>query len=784
MRFFGKTFLGLIVGLACCWVLAPATWAQNKGKGFQIPSLSDGLSGKKVSVASTFEIEKGTQRGRLHISAKVAEGYHIYSTTQLDGGPRKTEIKIASNAITLTGPISPDQEPEIHSEEDIWPGLVIEELHGKPSWTVPFVLTGEADPNSLEIEVDINGQVCADSCEDFQASVKATFADYYTAAERVTSLLVDKTHVVWTAQLEPKELKPGRSGKLVLTAKPEGKYHVYPFVADAKSIQFRTLIAVTRKSGLKFGIPTTTAEVVTENDVKYHPGAVSWTIPIEVPHNAEPGEYPIEFKVGFYSCYSGGCDPPAGLAASGTLLVGNAERSEPELFSLAPVAFKDIANLESRLLSWIDHSGSQSLTLVQILSALIGGFILNFMPCVLPVVGLKLMSFVNQAGSSHRKVITLNLAYVAGILAVMLGLAAITIGAKMAFGRAFGWGEHFSRIEFQVPLVVLVFAMALSFLGVWEIPIPGFATSKKSGNLMEKEGHSGAFFKGILTTILATPCSGPFLGALFGLTLSLSALNIVWLYALVGIGLGFPYIALCFYPGAVKMLPKPGAWMDTFKQFMAFPLLLTVVYIVQIINPDYRIATLTLLMVVWFACWLIGRVPAYTEGYRIRNVWLSGISATIAAALVSFTYLGPAHHYLPWETYNEAQLQAYRAQGKTVMVEFTARWCQTCQWNLLWAIDRPRVEEVVKTNGVITMLADKSEPSPKIDQKLNELGSNSIPLVAIYPPGREPILLRDTLTESQVINALKEAGPSKSNEPSKGKDSSEKMASTPREVNQ
>ncbi|MEO8270381.1 MAG: thioredoxin family protein, partial [Aureliella sp.] len=445
--------------------------------------------------------------------------------------------------------------------------------------------------------------------------------------------------------------------------------------------------------------------------------------------------------------------------------------------TFAPMDYVDVVDRPS-LIDWIDKSATGAslsdraagagLDIWMVLAALAGGFILNFMPCVLPVIGLKLMSFVNQAGSSRSKVISLNISFVLGILAVMLVLALANVFAKLA-GEAFGWGQQFTRLEFQVPMAMLIFAMALSFLGVWEIPIPGFATSNKSGKLMEQEGLMGAFFKGILTTLLATPCSGPFLGTLFGLTLTLSVTSIILLYLLVGIGLGLPYIAICFYPNVIKLLPKPGAWMDTLKQVLAFPLLLTVVYFVTMIAPDYRIATLTLLIVVWFACWLIGRVPAYAEAYRIRSVWIAGTAMTVLGAIFAFTFLGPVKHHLPWIPYNEGTLATHRAAGKTVMIEFTARWCATCQANMLFAIDRPKIARLVDENGVVPLLADFSDGSPEIQSKLVELESLSIPLLAIYPadPTAPPIILRDTITESQLLEALKEAGPSQSETESK-----------------
>ena len=530
---------------------------------------------------------------------------------------------------------------------------------------------------------------------------------------------------------------------------------------------------------MKFGTPVTDTKLV-EIDAGldapeyYYDGPTTWKIPVRIPESAKPGEYPVELLVGFYTCNDRSCDPSAGVAINGKILVAEQSQASPAPFALTAADFNAVAELPN-LASWIDTEGASpksalqqgstatvSLTLMHLLAALAGGFILNFMPCVLPVIGLKVMSFANQAGSSHRRVVELNLAFVAGIVGVMLVLAIATIAAKVISGSAFGWGQQFTSLEFKVALAALVFAMALSFLGVWEIPIPGFAMSSKSGELMEKEGLLGAFLKGILTTVLATPCSGPLLGALFGLSLTLSSASVLLLYLVVGIGMALPYLALCFYPGFIKLLPKPGPWMETLKQVLAFPLLLTVVFFVTAIDSDHRIATLILLIVVWFACWLVGQVPAYSNPGRI---WMARGASLITIALgvfVSFTYFGPLDAKLPWVDYNEAHLAQLRREGKTVMVDFTANWCLNCQINMRVAIDKEGVSEIVHENNVVPMVADWTGNSPEIREKLEELQSNSIPLLVIYPPDGEPILLRDLITESQVIDALKEAGPSRS----------------------
>ena len=575
----------------------------SKSKNVTSTGLSFDLPGtKEVTFSAQYELEKGSKKGRVSVTATMSEGWHTFSTTQAKGGPKPSKIVCKNDFLKLSGPFQSDRAPNVGAM-DIWPGLPLEEFHDRVTWTALFELTRDFEPERSAVDLAFDGQACNIKCVEVKEKFSALFAGFYVPSENQSE-------------------------------------------------------------------------------------AANTTI-------------------GF-----------------------------PKLPSI-------------------------SLTAWHIFAAILGGFLLNFMPCVLPVVGLKLLSFVSQAGSNRMRVVSLNLSFVGGILSVMLLLAAVTIIAKLCYGQAFGWGQQFERLDFQVALATLVFAMALSFLGVWEIPVPGFATSSKSGELMEKEGHLGAFLKGVLTTVLATPCSGPFLGALFGLTLGLSPFGIVVLYVSLGIGLGLPYLALCAYPGFVKLLPKPGAWMETLKQVLAFPLLLTVVYLVQVVDPDYRIAMLIVLVAVGFACWMIGRLSPMSESKIVRSIWLYACATVTVAGLVGFNLFGPVTHLLPWEPYNEAQLTEYQREGKTVMVEFTARWCPTCQTNMLLAIDVEQVAQVCTQNNVITMLADKSRPSPHIDRKLEQLGSTSIPLLVIYPPDGKPIVLRDTITQSKLIDALEHAGPSR-----------------------
>ncbi|MEQ8838133.1 MAG: thioredoxin family protein, partial [Lacipirellulaceae bacterium] len=393
---------------------------------------------------------------------------------------------------------------------------------------------------------------------------------------------------------------------------------------------------------------------------------------------------------------------------------------------------------------------------------LLGGLILNLMPCVLPVIGLKVMSFAKQGGESRSHILMLNLAYAAGLLAVFMVLAGHASLVQLGLSEeSYGWGELYTLTWFKVTMTCFVFAMALSFLGVWELPIPGFATTGKATELTSQEGMSGAFFMGVFTTILATPCSGPFLGPVFGYTIAQPTSIIFAIFASVGLGMALPYLLIGLFPSLVSWIPKPGAWMDTFKNLMGFVLLGTVVYLFSTMNLKFFLPTLSLCIGIWFACWWIGRTPATASEKQKNFAYFGGLGTAALVGILAFKLLTPSANQLPWQPYSPEALAAARAEGKTVLVDFTANWCPTCKTNLKFAINREEVLEKVEQNDVVTLLADWTDKNATIKAALEELDSISIPLMAIYPAGeQEPIVLPDLLTKQMVLDALDQAGPS------------------------
>lgn len=747
-------------------------------------AVSNGFASDEIAYSAQYTYDESTRRGQLRVTATLTAPWHTYSVTQAAGGPKPTKISVRGELAKLSGSIESEPAPEV-SKNDLYPGVAIEEHADRVTWTAPLEFQASFQPGETKLDVVVDSLVCTPLSDGKCLPIKANLSAKYSASLKsatATAFRFPNTHADITAYLEPAEVKAGSTATLVLNANVDAGFHIYQYEQGNDDENYHTLIVPTQKSELLFGAPYTDAKVKsgTLGDQTYsqHEGTVQWRIPIRVPSNVSDGKLPIEVSANYFTCSDKACDPPGSITAKGFLTVATAPSGE----KLSPFVVESTKRNEILALpnlgTWVDFQIEQDtrttataskiaaaplnyekLSMSAIFYALLGGFILNFMPCVLPVIGLKVMGFVDQAGSDRSEVIKLNLAYVLGILVVMWILAGITIATK----NAFGWGQQFTLIEFKLAMAGLVFAMALSFLGVWEIPIPGFASSYKSNELMQREGLFGAFSKGLLTTILATPCSGPFLGFVFAITLTLAPLGVIVIYTMVGLGMGLPFLVLCLRPSMIKRLPKPGPWMETLKEGLAFPLLLTVIYFVASIGQDYRIATLSTLIAVWFGCWMIGKVPAYADRFAKIRVWTAALASIALWGMLSFSYLGPSKSELPWQPYSPERLATLRASGKTVMVDFTANWCLNCQWNTKNAIERPLVAALVEKNDIVPLLADWTEPSDAISAQIQALGSKTIPLLAIYPPepDTEPIILKDVIMEKTLLDALKQAGPSR-----------------------
>jgi thiol:disulfide interchange protein len=410
-----------------------------------------------------------------------------------------------------------------------------------------------------------------------------------------------------------------------------------------------------------------------------------------------------------------------------------------------------------------------------LLYAFLGGLILNVMPCVLPVIALKILGFVGQAKDDPRRVRRLGLIYALGVLVSFLVLAGLVIGVKAA-GHKAGWGMQFGNPQFLVALTALVTLVALNLFGLFEIN-PAARVMDAAGTLASKHGPAGAFFNGVLATILATPCTAPFLGAALGFAFAQSAAVIVLMFIVVALGLASPYVILSWQPAWLKFLPKPGAWMERFKVAMGFPMLATAVWLFSLIPLHYGKRALWLglfLVILALAAWIYGEFFQRGRAHR----WL-GLTAALILLVGGYLYAvegqlrwrspvpdsslaGPLKESpdgIDWQRWSPAAVDRARAQGRPVFVDFTADWCLTCQANKRLAIDIPAVRAKLKEINAVALLGDYTRVPDDITTELNRYGRAGVPLVLVYPrsSSEPPQVLPEALTPGIVLDALQRA---------------------------
>lgn len=386
--------------------------------------------------------------------------------------------------------------------------------------------------------------------------------------------------------------------------------------------------------------------------------------------------------------------------------------------------------------------------------AFAGGLILNLMPCVFPVLGLKVMGFVQQAGEEKRKVVAHGLTFTAGVVASFWGLAGLLLLLR-ASGAELGWGFQLQEPAFVFGMAAFLLLFALNLSGVFEIGM-GLASAGGQAESRHAHGFSGSFLSGILATVVATPCSAPFLATALAGALTLPALPSLALFTVIALGLATPYLLLSAFPALLRKLPRPGAWMETFKQFMAFPLYATAAWLLFVfadqVSGDNFLRGLFALTGIAFAAWLYGRY--HTPSRRpIPRRLAAGVSLLLAAAAIAYGL--PREPRTEWIEWSPETVAALREEGRPVYVDFTARWCVTCQVNKSVVFGSDRVLETVRDRDVALVRADWTNEDPAITRRLAELGKAAVPVTLVYLPGEEePRLLPETLTPGIVLTAF------------------------------
>ena len=406
-------------------------------------------------------------------------------------------------------------------------------------------------------------------------------------------------------------------------------------------------------------------------------------------------------------------------------------------------------------------SGASSLTLTAaLLGALLGGLILNLMPCVFPVLAIKVVGFTRHAQDRRAHRIS-GLAYTAGVVLSFLALGALMLGLRAA-GEAVGWGFQLQSPAVVAALAGLFTLIGLNLAGVFEF---GNMLPSSVASLQARHPVADSFLTGVLAVAVASPCTAPFMGASMGLTATLPAAQALAVFAALGLGLALPYLAASLWPAVARTLPRPGAWMDTFRRFMAFPMFATVVWLVWVLGQQSGIDGAASLLILLVGLGLLAWSLAL-QG-RARR-WLGSV-ATVAMALLLWAF-GPhvtrmaevatvpanatATAAQGWQPWAPGAAEALVASGRPVFVDFTAAWCVTCQYNKKTTLANSEVLADLHAKNVALLRADWTRRDPAITAALAQLGRNGVPVYVFYRPGKPPVVLTEVLSVDEVRSTI------------------------------
>ena len=426
-------------------------------------------------------------------------------------------------------------------------------------------------------------------------------------------------------------------------------------------------------------------------------------------------------------------------------------------------------------LAAVDNSGAASgsggvggSVLLSMLAMVLGGLILNLMPCVFPVLSMKALTFVKNHGAEERKQRMDGLAYTAGVISAFVVLATILVILRAA-GERVGWAFQFQQPWFVAFMVYLFFMMALSLSGVFEI---GTRLMGAGEGLTHKKGYKGSFFTGVLATTVATPCTAPFMGPALGFALTQSWPVAMLIFISLGFGMALPILLLSYYPVLSKYLPKPGAWMETFKQAMAFPLYASALFFLWVLGNQVGVMGMALVLgaciLLAFAAWLYQQ--RFTMGPIMRGVnYAVGTAAIVVAIYLTQTpFLQSApivqaatvdadgNSTANYEVFSTQRLDELQAAGRPVFVNMTAAWCITCLANEKIALSTDQVIQSMADNDITYMKGDWTNEDPEITAVLDEFNRPSVPLYVLYPgdSSKEPVILPQLLTPDMVSEAF------------------------------
>lgn len=399
-----------------------------------------------------------------------------------------------------------------------------------------------------------------------------------------------------------------------------------------------------------------------------------------------------------------------------------------------------------------------------LLVALLGGIILNLMPCVFPVLSLKALNIVQKSQKSPKQVRRHAIAFTAGILVSFTVVASVLLILR-SLGQQIGWGFQLQSPVFVTLMAYLMFAVGLSLSGVF---IFGASIMGIGQRLTTRSGYIGEFFTGVFATVVATPCTAPFMATALGVALTQSVPIAIAIFEMLGLGLALPYLAISFTPGLQRILPKPGAWMETFQQFLAFPMYAATAWLIWVLaqqtGTNGLAAALAGLILIAFATWLHQKTRLLPPlGKHLGSICaLVALGFSLSLAQVSTTTPAALTHHqnqgIKWQPYTAERLVKLRQSGTPVFLNFSASWCITCLVNERVALNQPETIAAFESKKIALLKADWTNRDPAITKALESFGRSGVPLYVLYPPDSEftpPIILPQILSPEQVQRSIK-----------------------------
>lgn len=600
----------------------------------------------------------------------------------------------------------------------------------------------------------------------------------------VSALLLGAQGVKFS--VSPTQLKPGEKGVLRATlsiADSEKKQSYDPAEGEDGYLY---LILAAKYPQLIFG-KTQYPQPDSKSDGlwEYHK-TLTLSRPFTVSKTAKPGKLTLNATMSYGLCHktSGFCDPPREVDGSVKLEIlpltadGIVTQEQPvEEAAAEETQPADSLALVSQTAAPPAPASAEkpvgSKIWYYLLLALLGGMVLNFTPCVLPILPIRAMSMVNQAQNDVTKVLFHTLVYTFGVLFSFGSIAAVFVIAR-ASGLDLTYGFLSQSRHYNLIMMSVLFLFGLSLMGVWEMTVPGMNAAAKTTS---KKGYAGSFFAGIFAFLMGFSCMGPFMGPALEVAVKLSSPMLVLFFLLIGFGFALPFIIISLFPKALKLLPKPGEWMNIFKEVMGFVLMYLVWKYFSNVwgltkSGPYLIDTAMYLVYLGFGAWLYGRFVRPENKRWVQSVL--GLTAIVVIAWAAWTYLPWNAKYEPKQTvvasadslqaaeydcfyvFSPQIFEKLQAEGKPVFLDIGAAWCSNCKSNMKKVLSQPDIQQALKDKGVTLLYGDFTNEDPILKDWMKKGGSIGVPFNVLYIPGREPIKMAELFSKADLIKALEQ----------------------------